>query len=356
MPSDENEGITSTAKAIITVTTILEIVAILAVSLRIYTRINYKLYLGVDDWTIIAALLLSCGTSIIADYGIVVTGIGDPNYQSTRDSTVLALKIKLAFENAQVATMGVIKISVLFFYRRIFGISRRFVTASNVLIALITSFTLATILAIIFSKGPVYRQWDLTASYNTNPSAIIICYIAGNSFFDLLTLALPIAAIQRLHVDQSKKLFVSVIFVLGNTCIAASFVRLYYAVQWTRDTTTFSSMSDAVLSSMSPDSPFVYNILWAIIEPPIFIAVGSMLTLGPLIRDRRGPRQWIRILRGKKESAISYGARNCLHTHTPSGNSYQRVAEMRTNSTSSSEVELLSVERPTGFGDSRCRP
>ncbi|GKZ25306.1 hypothetical protein AbraIFM66951_002226 [Aspergillus brasiliensis] len=217
MPSDENEGITSTAKAIITVTTILEIIAILAVSLRIYTRINYKLYLGVDDWTIIAALLLSCGTSIIADYGIVVTGIGDPNYQSTRDSTVLALKIKLAFENAQVATMGVIKISVLFFYRRIFGISRRFVTASNVLLALITSFTVAVILAIIFSKGPVYRQWDLTASYNTNPSAIIICYIAGNSFFDILTLALPIAAVQRLHVDQSKKLFVSVIFVLGNT-------------------------------------------------------------------------------------------------------------------------------------------
>lgn len=53
----EGHGITNTAKAIITVTTILGVLAILAVALRVYARIYSKLYLGIDDWTIILALV-----------------------------------------------------------------------------------------------------------------------------------------------------------------------------------------------------------------------------------------------------------------------------------------------------------
>lgn len=55
----EGHGITSTAKAIIIVTTILGVLAIFAVALRVYARIYSKLYLCADDWTIILALVQS---------------------------------------------------------------------------------------------------------------------------------------------------------------------------------------------------------------------------------------------------------------------------------------------------------
>ncbi|PYH37564.1 uncharacterized protein BO87DRAFT_328633 [Aspergillus neoniger CBS 115656] len=251
------------------------------------------------------------------------------------EAIIFALKINFACENAQIATMGVIKVSLLFFYRRIFGISRPFVMASNVLIALISSFTLAIVLAVIFSKWPVYLQWDPTAPYDINASAILICYVAGNSFFDLLTLVLPIAAVQRLQMDQSKKLFMSVIFVLGSTCMVASLVRLYYAVQWTKETATISSMFEA---------PFIYNILWALLEPPIFIVVGSMLTFGPLLRNWRGPKQWIRLISSKKEGSTKIqGARNRPQSHFQSGNSHRSGAEKTLPPISSSQVDLLPV-------------
>lgn len=41
---------------------------------------------------------------------------------------------------------------------------------------------------------------------------------------------------------------------------------------------------------MKSPAPFIYNILWAIIEPPVFIIGGCLLTLGPLYRAKYGPR------------------------------------------------------------------
>lgn len=146
-----------------------------------------------------------------------MTGVGDPNFEPTLETTIFALKMVFACENTQIVIMGLIKVSILCFYRRIFGISRKFVMASNVLIALISTFTLGILLSVIFSKWPVYLQWDPFAPYNMNASAVLICYVVGNSLFDILTLSLPIAAVQTLQINQSKKLFMTVIFSLGST-------------------------------------------------------------------------------------------------------------------------------------------
>lgn len=55
---NESHGITGTAKGeIITVTTFLWFLAILAVALRVYAQVYSELYLGVDNYTIIIALV-----------------------------------------------------------------------------------------------------------------------------------------------------------------------------------------------------------------------------------------------------------------------------------------------------------
>ena len=50
-----------------------------------------------------------------------------------------------AAEIAQIAAMGFVKVSLLLFYRRIF-ITRGFLRSNNILIGLVTSFTLAVLL------------------------------------------------------------------------------------------------------------------------------------------------------------------------------------------------------------------
>ena len=74
------------------------------------------------------------------------------------------------------------------------------------------------------------------------------------------------------------------------SCIIASIVRLYYAVQFTKVTATANSFFQA---------PFIYNILWALIEPPVFILAGCLLTLAPLFRAKfnLGPVSLLRSLR-----------------------------------------------------------
>jgi hypothetical protein len=80
------------------------------------------------------------------------------------------------------------------------------------------------------------------------------------------------------------------------SCIVASIVRLYYAVSYTKVPATGDSFFQA---------PFIYNILWALIEPPVFIIAGSLLTLGPYFRGKYGPANLFRSLRSRLLSMSS---------------------------------------------------
>ena len=69
---------------------------------------------------------------------------------------------------------------------------------------------------IIFSKWPIYEQWNPKAPYNINISAILITFVAGNTLLDLLTLILPLAALRSLQMNTHRKLTLSTIFGLGS--------------------------------------------------------------------------------------------------------------------------------------------
>ena len=65
-------------------------------------------------------------------------------------------------------------------------------------------------------------------------------------------------------------------------------------------------------------APFIYNILWAIIEPPVFILAGSLLTLGPYFRGKYGP---VSVFRSLRSTLFSYTGRSTTSTSvSKSGN------------------------------------
>lgn len=144
-----------------------------------------------------------------------VTRAADVSYEMVLADEMLVLKTLFAFNVCQIVAMALIKISVLLFYLRIFGISRQFTIITYTLIGVISSFSLAILLVVIFPQWPVSLQWDPFTDYNVDIHAVYTSFVAGNAIFDIITLVLPIVTVQTLHINQSKKLFMTILFILG---------------------------------------------------------------------------------------------------------------------------------------------
>ncbi|TAQ83786.1 hypothetical protein B7494_g7887 [Chlorociboria aeruginascens] len=271
------------ATVVVSVTVILGLLAFVAVGLRLYCRYYQKARFGADDYCVLVALVLSTAVAVMVDIVTCKTGVGNPSYQPSLEDAVFALKANLFMENGQIAGMGFVKISLLLYYSRIF-ISRNFIRAANILIGVVVVFNLAIILFNIFDKKKVHDQWNPTVPYTLNVSALLIAFTAGNAILDILTLSLPILTIRNLQMNAGRKLILSVIFSLGSITIVVTILRMVFSIQYI---------------------PFIYNILMAIIELPVFIIVTCLLTLGPLLRAKYGPVNLFRSLQSRLLSNLS---------------------------------------------------
>ncbi|KAH7394353.1 hypothetical protein BKA66DRAFT_606553 [Pyrenochaeta sp. MPI-SDFR-AT-0127] len=336
--------ITQAAKVCIATTTILGVIAIAIVVLRFYCRLRVqKISLGADDWCILVALLLSTGIAVLTNYVAATTGVGEKSFAPTLDQVIFALQANLGLENAQVLCMGLIKISLLLYYKRIF-VLESFQIITNILIGVVIAFEMSIIIVVLLSKGtPISKQWDPMEPFTLNISAILIAFCAGNTALDVITLILPLSVVRNLHVSASKKLLLSVIFTLGSFCIVASIVRLYYAVEFTKVPATGGSFFQA---------PFIYNILWALIEPPVFIVAGSLLTLGPIFRGKYGPASLYRSLRSR---LLSFSARSTSKSSgvSQTKDSQESASYGKLSADSNHKLWHLSVENPTTEEDER---
>jgi hypothetical protein len=89
--------------------------------------------------------LLSSGIDILTNYVAATTGVGDASFSPSLDQVVFALKANLGLENAQVACMGLIKVSFLLYYKRIF-ILDMFQIVTNAFIEVVIVFEFSIIM------------------------------------------------------------------------------------------------------------------------------------------------------------------------------------------------------------------
>jgi hypothetical protein len=73
------------------------------------------------------------------------TGVGEASFHPTLDQVIFALKANLGLENAQIACMGLIKVSLLLYYKRIF-VLRVYQMITNVLIVVVVAFEFTIIM------------------------------------------------------------------------------------------------------------------------------------------------------------------------------------------------------------------
>ncbi|KAF6225577.1 hypothetical protein HO133_009577 [Letharia lupina] len=147
--------------------TVLPALGLISVVLRFWSRLHRRAGLGLDDAFIVPALLcvIGLGTTLlvgVAKNVIAHTTPPNPNaaskdaqlYQITPPQELVE-KIEFVFFLISVVAYGFIKLSVLFFYRRIFvkGASAKFDIVSKVAIWITSAWTIAFFLIQLFKCG-----------------------------------------------------------------------------------------------------------------------------------------------------------------------------------------------------------
>ncbi|KAI4121453.1 MAG: hypothetical protein LQ338_006351 [Usnochroma carphineum] len=291
--------------AVIAVGVVMPVLGIATVGLRFYTRQKMRNQILIDDWLLLPALLftIGMGASLIAGvrlhalgYHTPITGNPDDplvTLTQTNSAITTTTQIEWAFQMIQILALGCVKLSFLFFYRRIFttGISTWFNKATTGLIVIILVWTGAFFFALLFAcKGTWSAWWGSVMDLSTKCVQTLkleLALVTSDFVTDVLVMVLPIPMIWRLHMSTSRKIAVTGIFLLGAVAIAASVVRM---VQFVRVIQVgFDPHADEDLSLTA-------NLYWSMVESglglmavclPTFRALFGQFSLDAMIQSFR---------------------------------------------------------------------
>ncbi|MCJ1456795.1 hypothetical protein MMC28_007160 [Mycoblastus sanguinarius] len=210
------------------------------VGLRLYARRLHGVSLGADDWTVIAGLVfvIAMGVTLITEVGLKELG-----YPAPDPSTAVGKpNANIAFwpvEILQVPALGLVKVSFILLYRRIF--TKRtapifhWVTLS--LFSIIVSWTIAFFFSLVFICGNDFSAyWTSTIvekAHCVDTDMLHNAFAISDVVTDVLIMILPLPMIWQLHLTTRRKLGICAIFGLGAFSVGASIVKMVIFIQAT---------------------------------------------------------------------------------------------------------------------------
>lgn len=210
---------------------------------------------------------------------------------------------KIFFVNLLVChfVFGLVKISVLLFYKRIFD-TPRFRMLANTLMIITMAWMLATLAALLLAATPISRFWTTSPTEKHTIMKIkLAAFVAATAGIDLsldiIIIALPLPQIRGLHIDRRKKIAISAVFLLGALCTVTTCVRLYFAILLTRKKNK-SGVTSTWLSDFS--DMFIH------IEASLCVLTACLPTLSPLFKAVAKLPGW----REKAQALFWFGAFN----------------------------------------------
>ncbi|KAI2628677.1 hypothetical protein GGR54DRAFT_628507 [Hypoxylon sp. NC1633] len=260
--------------------------ALIAVALRFYVRlVRVRTFLGVDDWLILVSAILTLAMGLMMIIGSEMGGLAQPTPQGTdptgyftvtNDAEVLTEKIFWAFELVQCFAFGTAKLSVLFFYRRIF-LGKVFSILSMILITFVLIWTFGFFFAILFRCGTNFRAlWSPLKYIMANCHAgtpMFQAFSISDVITDSLILILPICRISRLQMTLTKKLAVCGVFLLGIVVVVGGALRLAIFTIQTNNPTLNADCIGRLTT----------EIFWYMIEMGMSVVAACLPTVWPLL-------------------------------------------------------------------------
>ncbi|KAH8204966.1 hypothetical protein TruAng_000849 [Truncatella angustata] len=198
---------------------VLLVIATVGVALRLAARIVQKSGLKADDYAIIVALMLGFGTG-----GLSIAGgnfaAGRHIWATKMNDFVTMMKILYSYTYIYAAAVATTKVSILLFYRRIFGFEGKVWRISLTTGAVLTaSYPLIIWLTMASCCKPVSHFWSRFVGSSGTCIDINTFFLALgiiNMLIDIIVLVIPIPKILALNMTPNKKLGICGIFLLGS--------------------------------------------------------------------------------------------------------------------------------------------
>ncbi|MCJ1327437.1 hypothetical protein MMC10_004106 [Thelotrema lepadinum] len=194
------------------------------------------------------------------------------------DQYVCFGKILYAEPVVGLAALGVIKLSIVCFYKRIFT-TRAFGITCNAFLALIICWTIGALVGQIFQLWPIYDNWSIEVSNADAPlnyPAFLMAIAVFDLAIDVAILCLPVRPTIKLQMSKKRKYSILGIFALGSLCCVAEAVRIYQ--QW-----EFLYAPSVADNPVVTDTGSLIQIVnWLTIEACLSTVAASLPTIGGL--------------------------------------------------------------------------
>ncbi|KAL8941997.1 MAG: hypothetical protein Q9216_001930 [Gyalolechia sp. 2 TL-2023] len=226
------------------------IIATTAVFLRLYARRISVSKLGADDYLIILALFLTYGLDINS-YFSIKAGVGRHMITLTLDHITSFIKTYLATQVLFGCSITATKLSILFFYHRLFPF-RTFFIISFVVGIVSVLWWVAVILIAFLHCRPLAYYWDrsIPNGHCVNDNLIGYSLTSINIATDIVILILPIPWLWGMNMAIPKRMAVVGLFVLGSFVCIAGIVRIPLLAELKLSDVTWTSINVGVWTSV----------------------------------------------------------------------------------------------------------
>ncbi|MCJ1405167.1 hypothetical protein MMC11_008393 [Xylographa trunciseda] len=282
--------------AVVTVGIILPVLDALAVALRFHTRRIQRLPLLTDDWLTIPALILSIGIGATLIAGVHLHALGYPTptipgmsmlgsrsaLTETNPVITITSQIEWAVQLLSIPAFGLIKLSFLFFCRRLFCVTRK--SLSHIVIAVmivaVAAWAVAFFSAFLFAcKGDFAAWWGSLTDFITkcvDTLMLLYAFAISDVITDVIVLLLPLPMIWQLQLPFARKIGISCVFLLGLVAVAASVARLAIVNR---------NYHDGFDPSLDEDLMITEILWWTMVEVGLGLLATCLPTLRFLFRD-----------------------------------------------------------------------
>ncbi|MCJ1244556.1 hypothetical protein MMC30_001754 [Trapelia coarctata] len=243
-----------------------------AVCLRFISRRLIKQPFLWDDWLIVIALPFAWAVGVCELVGIYEGGYGRHIQTLSIHEMSVLQQTHWANSVVTIVSISLTKLSIVLFYRRIFGTSEPKIKWGLIAIAaLVISWFIATEISAILSCIPIEAFWNFSIEGNCYDGLKWNIGIGiPNILTDFIILVFPMPMVWRLQMRPSQKIAVSVAFILGGFIVVVSTLRCI-AVSQIENLIDFSW-------SLIP----IGN--WTIVEANIGILCACLPSMRPLLQ------------------------------------------------------------------------
>ena len=197
-------------------------VALLLTCLRFWARIHYtKGKPGRDDWFAAGGMFIILACAGIQFYNAFEgTGGEAIRPEDAEARAITSKKVDFTMVLIEKPAFGAIKLSLLFFYRRVFGVWGSFKVAYKVIAGIIVAWTVAFVIAdlsICGDKLPYYFMLDQShaRAHCGDKGVLLLMFAITSVVTDILVLGLPFIYLRRLQMPPQKKWATGIVLFLG---------------------------------------------------------------------------------------------------------------------------------------------